>query len=142
MSQDGRILKQITDLQTLTHRELQERWRTLYGTEPPSYNRPYLVKRLAYRIQEISYASLSELARAQLRDHARREGLDAETRDGAGMRRCGRKNGMPVPGTRLVREWQGRRYEVMNLAGEGCWRWSDPYRTTLRIHTTDIGADA
>lgn len=34
-----------------------------------------------------------------------------------------------------------RRYEVMNLAGESCWRWSDPYRTTLRIHTKDIGAD-
>jgi hypothetical protein len=24
----------------------------------------------------------------------------------------------------------GRRYEVMDLAGEGRWRWSDPYRTT------------
>ncbi len=35
----------------------------------------------------------------------------------------------------------GRKYEVMNLAGEGPWRWSDPYRTTLRIHTKDIGND-
>ena len=35
----------------------------------------------------------------------------------------------------------GRRYEVMNLGGEGCWRWSDPYRQTYRIHTKDIGAD-
>jgi hypothetical protein len=35
----------------------------------------------------------------------------------------------------------GRKYEVMNLSGEGCWRWSDPYRTTYRIHTKDIGAD-
>ncbi len=34
----------------------------------------------------------------------------------------------------------GRRYEVMNLAGQSCWRWSDPYRTTLRIHTKDVGA--
>ena len=25
-------------------------------------------------------------------------------------------------------------YEVMDLAGQGCWRWSDPHRTTLRIH--------
>ena len=33
----------------------------------------------------------------------------------------------------------GRRYEVMNLGGEGCWRWSDPYRTTLRIHTREVG---
>jgi len=35
----------------------------------------------------------------------------------------------------------GQRYEVMNLGGEGCWRWSDPYRRTCRIHTKDIGAD-
>lgn len=35
----------------------------------------------------------------------------------------------------------GRKYEVMDLAGEGAWRWSDPYRTTFRIHTKDIGAD-
>ena len=32
-----------------------------------------------------------------------------------------------------------RRYEVMDLAGQGAWRWSDPYRTTFRIHTKDIG---
>ncbi len=35
----------------------------------------------------------------------------------------------------------GRRFEVMNLSGEGCWRWSDPYRQTYRIHTKDVGAD-
>ena len=33
----------------------------------------------------------------------------------------------------------GRRFEVMNLSGEGCWRWSDPYRQTYRIHTKDVG---
>lgn len=35
----------------------------------------------------------------------------------------------------------GRRYEVMHSGGDGCWRWSDPYRQTYRIHTKDIGAD-
>jgi hypothetical protein len=35
----------------------------------------------------------------------------------------------------------GRKFEVMDLAGQGCWRWSDPYRTTFRIHTKDVGAD-
>ena len=33
----------------------------------------------------------------------------------------------------------GRRYEVMDLPGEGCWRWSDPYRTSMRVHTKDTG---
>jgi len=43
----------------------------------------------------------------------------------------------PEPGDVIAAD--GRRYEVMNLGGEGCWRWSDPYRTTYRIHTKDIG---
>jgi hypothetical protein len=43
----------------------------------------------------------------------------------------------PEPGDVIAAD--GRRYEVMNLGGEGCWRWSDPYRQTYRIHTKDIG---
>ena len=31
-------------------------------------------------------------------------------------------------------------FEVMSLAGQGHWRWSDPYRTTMRIHTREIGS--
>jgi hypothetical protein len=30
-------------------------------------------------------------------------------------------------------------YEVMPLAGEQPWRYSDPYRQTLRIHTRQVG---
>jgi hypothetical protein len=45
----------------------------------------------------------------------------------------------PEPGDVIAAN--GRRYEVMNLGGEGCWRWSDPYRQTYRIHTKDIGQD-
>ena len=42
----------------------------------------------------------------------------------------------PQPGDTIVAD--GRRYEVMNLGGDGCWRWSDPYRQTYRVHTKDI----
>ena len=34
-----------------------------------------------------------------------------------------------------------RLYEVMNLAGQGCWRWTGPNQKTYRIHTKDIGDD-
>jgi hypothetical protein len=48
--------------------------------------------------------------------------------------------GEPQPGDVVVAD--GRRFEVMAL-GEDIqgWRWSDPYRTTFRIHTKDIGND-
>jgi hypothetical protein len=29
----------------------------------------------------------------------------------------------------------------MDLAGEGCWRWSDPYHQTLRVHTKFTGVE-
>ena len=29
-------------------------------------------------------------------------------------------------------------YEVMQIAGDGHWRWSDPYRATIRVHTREI----
>lgn len=44
----------------------------------------------------------------------------------------------PEPGD--VIEADGRRFEVMPLADDvRGWRWSDPYRTTFRIHTKEIG---
>ena len=46
----------------------------------------------------------------------------------------------PKAGDAVVAD--GRKYEVMDLAGDGAWRWSDPYHTTFRIHTKDIGPPA
>ena len=45
--------------------------------------------------------------------------------------------GNPQAGDQIVAD--GALFELMNLAGQGCWRWSDPYRTTMRIHTKEIG---
>ena len=45
----------------------------------------------------------------------------------------------PEPGDVIIAD--GRRYEVMRLGGGGCWRWSDSYRVTMRIHTKDVGAN-
>ena len=47
--------------------------------------------------------------------------------------------GTPRPGDQIVAD--GQVYEVLDLAGQGHWRWSDPHRTTLRIHTKQITAE-
>ena len=111
------ILAQLTELQALSFSELKARWRELYGTEPPSYNRSHIVKRLAYRIQELAYGGVSEAARDQLREHLKREDLDTETDRGARMTRRQRKNGVPVAGTRIVRDWHDQRHEVTVVQG-------------------------
>ncbi len=45
--------------------------------------------------------------------------------------------GEPQPGDQVVAD--GATYEVLSLGNQGHWRWSDPYRTTMRIHTKQVG---
>jgi len=46
--------------------------------------------------------------------------------------------GEPQAGDQVVAD--GVVHEVMSLGNQGHWRWSDPYRTTMRIHTKEVGA--
>jgi len=109
MKKETKILKQIAQLPNLSFDELKERWRALYGAEPPAYNKPFLIKRLAYRIQEIAHGGLSENAKARLNEIATENRMD----NLASLNRTKpRKKGMPVIGTRLIREWNGDRYEA------------------------------
>jgi len=62
----SKTLKQIAGLHRLTGPQLKERWRALYGTEPPGYSRTFLVSRLAYRLQELAYGGLSQAVRAKM----------------------------------------------------------------------------
>ena len=111
------LLRQITELQTLSHADLKEHWRELIGSEPPSYSRAVLIKRLAYRLQELVYGGISDVVRAELRERLGAERLDTDGQQVTRLERRKRKDGMPVPGTRLVREWRGQRYEVTVVPG-------------------------
>ena len=48
---------------------------------------------------------------------------------------------LPEPGDQIVEVAGGKAYtyEVMAPGGEPAWRYSDPYRQTLRIHTKLVG---
>jgi hypothetical protein len=133
------VLKQIADLQNLSHAQLQQLWRTLYGKEPTAFNRPYLIKRLAYRIQEIAYGGLSETARKTMDEILDTHGFDENggSLDGRRTERK-RKMGVPVVGTRLVREWNGRTYEVTVVYG-GFEYEGRRYRSLTAIATAITG---
>jgi len=98
--------------------ELKRLWRDVFGKEPPPYNRPYLVKRLAYRLQELRYGGLPESASFKMQVVLQEIGADelASPRpNGAkGRRRCNVDS--PTAGTRLIRDWQGSRHEVTVVA--------------------------
>ena len=82
----------------------------IYGAEPPQYKKQFLIKRLAYRIQELFYGGLSEGAKAHLRRVASNDPVATAKRRIPEERKT---NDTILPGTRLVRIWNDRRYEVV-----------------------------
>ena len=100
------VLKQIDELHQMSMAQLRKRWTDLFGTDPGRLGRNYLVRRLAYRIQELVYGGLSREARQKLAAIAdcTNGQPDAKTQT--------RQTTNLEPGTRLLRDWRGRRYEV------------------------------
>ena len=102
----AQVLPRLAALQTATAAELKEQWRALFGKEPPPFNRPYLVSRLAYRIQELAYGGLKPETRARL------EALGEQLDGGNVVLRRVRADSRPLPGTRLIREYDGVQHVV------------------------------
>jgi hypothetical protein len=102
------VLAQVSALPGKSAGELKQMWRELYDREPPAYNRQFLIKRLAYRIQELAYGGLSTRAEAKLKALAEEE---EDRLKGKVPRRIAR----PIAGTRLLREWKGVQHQVSVL---------------------------
>jgi hypothetical protein len=100
------VLAQLAALKGAPAAALKAKWRTLFDTEPPPYNRRFLESRLAYRIQELAYGGLKKETVERLRVLAKQ--YDAKP----GGRSKGRSDRLPIAGTRLVREWQGVQHTV------------------------------
>jgi hypothetical protein len=104
------IVAQIAELECMPVKELRTKWEALFDASPPaSSNRKQMVARLSYRIQELALGGLSREARERLETIA---GTEMPDGNGKPMRH---DSGLPVPGTKLVREWQGQRIEVTVL---------------------------
>jgi hypothetical protein len=100
------VLAQLAALKDMPTPALKVKWRDLFDTAPPPYNRRFLESRLAYRIQELAYGGLKPETVARLR--ALGEQLDG----GSIAVRKQRADPRPIAGTRLIREWQGVEHTV------------------------------
>ena len=108
------VLQQVTELSDMPHKMLKERWRSLYGTDPPAYKRQHMIRRLAYRIQELAYGGLPDNAKAELERIAAEDDFGDRS---ARKKQRNAKSTQPIPGTRLVREWNGQRHVVTTVTG-------------------------
>jgi hypothetical protein len=102
--------------------ELRQHWRALYKAEAsPHLSRELLVRAVAHRMQEVALGWLRPGRQRQLLRIAQQ------------FQQTGAANTPPRPelksGTRLVREWQGRTYEVLVL--DGGFSWQDAHYRSL-----------
>ncbi len=105
------VLAQLAALKSAPVGALKQRWRDLFATEPPPYNRRFLENRLAYRIQELAYGGLKPDTIERL------DALADELEGKPGKRRRGIER-RPTAGTRLIRVWKGREHSVTVRTGD------------------------
>jgi DUF2924 family protein len=127
------VLAQLAALRDSPTPDLKRRWRELFGTEPPPYNRRFLESRLAYRLQELAYGGLRPETIERL------EAL-AQDLDGGDRARGRRRNAhdRPLVGTRLIREWKGVEHCV-TVRDEGYEYNGRPYQSLSAIARTITG---
>jgi hypothetical protein len=112
----------IAELHQLPMRELRDRWRALMGSDPPRYNRSFLIRRLAYRLQELAYGGLSQAARARMNELLAQAGCDELGSPQAKKQLVRGRRELPVIGTRLIRDWNGQPHEVTAVQGGFAYR--------------------
>ena len=114
--------KALSRLPELDLSKLRQHWRDLYKADAsPHLSREPLLRAVAYRMQEVDLGGLRPQRQRQLRQVAQqlKQTEAANTRPRAELK----------AGTRLVREWQGRTYDVLVL--DGGFSWQDTHYRSL-----------
>ncbi|MGO9451361.1 MAG: DUF2924 domain-containing protein [Candidatus Binataceae bacterium] len=98
----------LSALSLLDPEELNARWKTAYGSDPPDrLRRPLMIQALAYRLQEQAIGGLKPATRRRLRSVAG---------DAGECRPIEVESKRPVKaGALLIREWHGTRHQVTAL---------------------------
>ena len=103
----GKVAKRVAELSTLKMPELWLLWDKHFSHRPSYPNRLHMEARLAYRLQELAYGGLPMATRDRLADlgelHSK---IKVNARPVLGV----------LPGTRLLREFDGHRYTVIVLS--------------------------
>ena len=103
-------------------RELRQQWRTLYKAEAsPHLSRELLVRAVAHRMQEVAFGGLRPEPQRRLRQ------IVQQSKETGAAKIPPRPE--LKPGTRLMREWQGRTYDVLVL--DDGFSWQDTHYRSL-----------
>jgi len=140
------VISQIAALQKMTVGQLREKWKELYGGEETrSFNRTYLWRRLAWRVQELAYGGLSERAKARIAEINHDDDLrflpprtwspPANTAPAPTSRQdehAVRDSRLPSPGSVITRQYKGQ--EIRVTVTDAGFEWQGrPYRSLSAV---------
>ena len=120
------VLERLDALKASDIVALKAQWRSLFGTEPPPYNRRILESRLAYRVQELAFGGLKPETLARL------EALGEQFDGGNITVRRMRGDDRPIAGTQLIREYQGVEH-LVTVKHDGFDYQGRPYKSLSAI---------
>ncbi len=145
------ITQAIRQLRLMTVGELREKYIEVFGEANRSRNRDYLIRRIAWRIQANAEGGITERAKLRAQElaneadirvrHTRVRPKDiAAAHQITAAIKPGRDPRLPLPGTILTREFQGRTLCVE--IGIHNFRWEDrEYRTLSAIAKEATGTN-
>ena len=126
-----KLAQDLRDLGTRGDAELKERWRSLYGTDPPrKIHRSLLIPALAYRMQKNALGAL----KPSVRRHLMRVARNAEGRQAPGYPSL-----RPKPGAVLVRDWGGVNHQV-KVVEDGILFRSKRYKSLSEVARVITGS--
>lgn len=103
---NNNVLKQVAMLPSLEYKDLRKLWDNCFDKPPQSRNKTFMVRKLAWRIQELAYGGLSNETRNKINSLQKKEKVTSRTRAAS----------LPPIGTQLIREYEGEEHRVMVLA--------------------------
>ncbi len=117
------IHQQLKHLQRLSAKELRQRYGEMFGDEARTWNRTWLVRRLAWRLQSLAEGGLSERAKKRAIELANDADLRltppaprmAEVATIVVERLTDQDDRLPPPGTILTRSYKGSTIHVQVL---------------------------
>ena len=132
MKQEINLTDELIRLHSLSIFELRTEWRRQQRLPPPMrLSRDLLIRAIAYKLQERAEGGLSKATLRRLHRLGTKGGNGGDPQRPSGI--------VPMPGTRLVREWHGATHSVLVHADGFEWR-GQRYRSLSVIARAITGA--
>lgn len=118
------IVRRLSQLHLMGLPALRAKFKELYGFDTSCSKPEVLRRRLAFRVQELHFGGLTEQEEQKLNDSIKNDPVIQ------GAKQVAQKKKQILHGTRLVRIWRGKKYEV-SVCDEGRYEYNGIYFRSL-----------